>query len=89
MEKEVLCPLELLVDAKDAVGAAVSKSGGVLEGWIVEGRTHASCRIPAVARRRGDRPMFEMMLAAALSDFLTPKQPLITRRPQDEEKQPS
>lgn len=44
--------------------------------------TNASCRIPAVASRRGDRPMFEMILAVAPSDFLTPKPPLIIRRPQ-------
>lgn len=86
MELQRHGPFEFLVGLREAEGPPVSfhrishtdplafLSWG---GWMA----HASCRMPAVASRRGESPMLEIMPAAAPVLF-TVKPPPTMRRPQ-------
>jgi hypothetical protein len=69
-------PFEFLVEGLDAIGSTtgIRKELLGLGGW-----TYASCRMPAVARRRGERPTLEIISAAILGFLRAMALPMMRR----------
>lgn len=75
-------PFDLVVDILDAEDAsAVCQHAIDPETSNEKGKTHASWRIPAAARRMGDNPTLEMIVAVGL-ELLTAIPPPMSRRVQ-------